>query len=176
MSSPIYGGLVHASGLGDVAALTDGERVKASVASAIERLPKGYDTLLSRLFRDEDGQEAMLSAGQWQRVAWARSLMRRNAEVVILDEPTASLDPSAATYLDSVLSSREDGRTVIVISHRLSALRTTNLIVVFGNGRVIEEGSHDSLMRRGGRYATLFLEQAAPYQLRLTAAADRVHR
>jgi ATP-binding cassette subfamily B protein len=121
-------------------------------------LPDGYATPLSRLFAG--GHE--LSGGQWQRVALARAFYRR-APFVILDEPTAALDPRAEHELFASLRQTLHGRTALFISHRFSTVRTADRIYVLDQGRVVEHGNHDQLMVLGGRYAELFNLQAAAY-------------
>lgn len=130
----------------------------AGATSAIEALPGGYDTILSRQF--PGGRE--LSGGQWQRVALARSFYR-DAPLVILDEPSAALDPRAEYELFSTLRSALHGRTALFISHRFSTVRGADRIYVLNEGRVVEEGSHDALMGLDGRYAELFRLQTDAY-------------
>jgi len=130
----------------------------AGIAGVVEGLPEGYETPLGRLF--EGGRE--LSAGQWQKVAVARCLLRARG-IVILDEPTSNLDPrSEAVVLDRLLRDRA-GRTVVLVSHRLSAARRADRVHVLDDGRVAESGSHAALLARGGAYARLFEQQARPY-------------
>jgi len=138
-------------------------RRAAQVANAddfLSTLPSGYETPLSRLF--SGGQE--LSGGQWQRVAIARAFYR-NAPFVILDEPSAALDPRAEYELFSSLRDVLAGRTALFISHRFSSVRSADRIYVLHQGRVIEHGSHDELIKLGGHYAELFQLQAAAYSL-----------
>jgi ATP-binding cassette subfamily B protein len=138
---------------------------RADVDSALTALPKGYATLLSRTFHDEDDAGGVtLSGGQWQRVAVARSLVRADADLLILDEPTANLDAAAADHISRALRSQVPRRTTLLIAHRLSALRDADVIVVLREGRVAEQGSHDELMACGGGYAELFALQARGYQ------------
>ncbi|WP_402467048.1 ABC transporter ATP-binding protein [Isoptericola aurantiacus] len=121
-------------------------------------LPSGLDTMLSRMF--DDGVD--LSGGQWQRVAIARAFYK-DAPLVILDEPTAALDPRAEHALFRDLRSTLDGRAAVFVSHRFSTVRDADRIVVLHDGRIVEEGSHDDLMDLGGRYAELFRLQARAY-------------
>ncbi|MCY1000342.1 ABC transporter ATP-binding protein [Myxococcus sp. MISCRS1] len=152
-------------GLGHVPALEDRERiVKAAqlggASGVIEVLPGQYDTMLGGWF--EKGQE--LSAGQWQKLAVARAFMRDDAEVLILDEPTASIDAEAEHALFERFQALAADRIAIVISHRFSTVRMADQIAVLHNGGVDELGSHDELMAKDGRYAHLFRLQARGYQ------------
>lgn len=131
---------------------------QAGADEFLSELPDGYETLLSRMFKG--GRD--LSIGQWQRVAIARAFFR-DAPFVILDEPTASLDPRAEHALFEALRDLLAGRTVLFISHRLSTVRSADRIYVLHEGEIIEHGTHDELMALGGRYAELFNLQAAAY-------------
>ena len=124
----------------------------------ITKLPSGYDTLLGPEFLG--GVD--LSVGQWQRMALARAFFR-NAPFVILDEPTASLDARAEHELFERIRSLLEDRTVLLISHRFSSVRTADRIYVLHEGRVVEDGTHQDLMARNGRYAEMFRLQAAAY-------------
>jgi ATP-binding cassette, subfamily B, bacterial len=129
----------------------------ASAHDLITALPRGYDTLLNREFRD--GHD--LSGGQWQRLVAARGFYR-NATLLICDEPSAALDARAEQALFQQLQRRPD-RTVILITHRLANVRHADRIYVLHDGQLVEEGNHDSLMSAGGRYADLFALQARGY-------------
>jgi ATP-binding cassette, subfamily B, bacterial len=141
---------------------TDPQIVAAAQASGadqiIEALPHGYDTILSNAF--SGGRN--LSGGQWQRVALARAFYR-DSPLVILDEPSAALDPRAEHELFTSLREILAGRTVLYISHRLSTVREADRIYVLAGGRIAEQGTHDELMASGGRYSELFTLQAAAY-------------
>lgn len=132
------------------------EQIEQAARSAgahefIVDLPEGYDTILGTTF--EESRE--LSVGQWQRLALARTIMR-DGQIVILDEPTSSMDAqSALTALRSIQSSTSNA-TTILISHRLSAVQDADRIFLLENGRLTEEGTHDELVRLGGSYAQLF--------------------
>jgi ATP-binding cassette, subfamily B, bacterial len=104
-----------------------------------------------------------LSGGQWQRVALARALMRTGSDLMILDEPSAGLDAEAEYEIHTTLRAHRTGRTSLLISHRLSAVRGADRIVVLDGGEPVEEGTHDELMTRDGLYARLFRTQAAGY-------------
>ena len=141
----------------------DHERVRrsarvAGVDAALAGLPDGYESRLSRMF--PGGTE--LSGGQWQRVAIARAFYR-DAALVILDEPTAAMDPLAEHDLFSSLRATLDGRTALFVSHRFSTVRSADRIVVLDDGAVVEEGSHDELMALDGAYAEMFTVQARSY-------------
>jgi len=131
---------------------------RAGADEYLSRLPSGYETVLSRLFAG--GRD--LSGGQWQRVALARAFFR-DAPLLILDEPTAALDPLAEARLFASLGELMEGRTVLFISHRFSSVRLADRIYVLEAGRVVEQGTHDELMALGGRYANMFQLQAAAY-------------
>jgi len=126
----------------------------------IETLPERYDTQLGRWFRS--GRE--LSIGQWQKVALARSFMRTDADILVLDEPTASMDAEAEVRIFERFRELTDDKIAIVISHRFSTVRMADQIIVLDAGKVIERGSHDQLVALGGRYATLFHLQAQGYR------------
>ena len=131
---------------------------QAGAHTFLETLPDGYETLLGREF--EGGCE--LSIGQWQRIALARAFYR-GAPFVVLDEPTAALDPRAEHELFERIRSMARGRTVLLISHRFSSVRSADRIFVLSEGRLVEDGTHAELLAGGGRYAELFNLQAAAY-------------
>ncbi len=123
------------------------------------RLPKGYETPLGREF--EGATE--LSGGEWQRVAISRGFMR-DADLVVLDEPTASLDPKAEADVFRRFLAMAGGRTTIVVSHRLGSARMCDRILVLKEGRLVEEGSHEELVARGGEYSRMWKLQAGWYE------------
>jgi ATP-binding cassette subfamily B protein len=125
----------------------------------VRKMPNGLDSKVGRLF--EGGHD--LSGGEWQRLALAR-LMYRNADIWILDEPTSSLDPEAEAAIFAELKENLKGRIGLVISHRFSTVRIADRIAVVADGHITELGSHEELLRAGGRYAQLFELQAAGYR------------
>ena len=152
-------------GVGSPDHLEDRSRVekaarRGGAAAVVETLPDRYDTVLGGWF--EAGQE--LSAGQWQKLAVARAFMREEAEVLILDEPTAAIDAEAEHELFERIRALAVDRTALVISHRFSTIRTmADRIAVLRGGRLEELGSHRELLERNGRYAHLFRLQAEGY-------------
>jgi ATP-binding cassette subfamily B protein len=152
-------------GAGDVRAFEDEARWreaadKGMADTFIEKLPSGYATQLGSWF--PGGRE--LSIGQWQKVALSRAFMRTDADILVLDEPTAAMDAEAESEVFERFRSLADNRMGIVISHRFSTVRMADEIVVLEGGAVVEQGSHDALMARDGRYARLFNLQAAGYR------------
>jgi ATP-binding cassette subfamily B protein len=132
---------------------------KSGVDEVVNRLPGQLEQMLGRRF--EGGIE--LSGGQWQRVALARAYIR-DAQVLILDEPTASLDAAAEAEVFRNFNELMKGRTALLISHRFSTVRMADRILVLSDGQIVEDGSHEELTRRGGIYARLFELQAANYR------------
>jgi ATP-binding cassette subfamily B protein len=150
--------------VGRIAAADDQERIAAAAgrglaAPVIERLPEGYAQPLGKRFAG--GVD--LSGGEWQKVALSRAYMRE-AEILILDEPTAALDARAEHDVFARFRELSAGRTAVLISHRFSTVRMADRILVLEGGRVLEEGSHAALIARGGRYAELFTLQAQGYR------------
>jgi len=151
-------------GLGDVEHLENKDRIadaaeRGGATTLIDSLPKKWDTVLGGWF--EKGQE--LSGGQWQKIAVSRAFMR-DAEVLVLDEPSASIDAEAEYELFLRLKALTVGRIAIVISHRFSTVRIADRIAVLHEGRIVELGSHEELLRKNLRYAHLFGLQAKGYQ------------
>ncbi|HEX4620599.1 MAG TPA: ABC transporter ATP-binding protein, partial [Myxococcaceae bacterium] len=150
-------------GLGDVAHIEDRPRIESAAerggaTQVIAALPQRFDTVLGGWF--EAGQE--LSAGQWQKLAVSRAFMRP-ADVLILDEPTASIDAEAEHGLFQNFKALAADRTAIIISHRFSTVRIADRIAVLHNGEVTELGTHHELLAKDGRYAHLFRLQAQGY-------------
>jgi ATP-binding cassette subfamily B protein len=133
---------------------------KGMAADFIEVLPQGYDTQLGRWFKG--GRE--LSGGQWQKIALSRAFMRTSADLLVLDEPTATMDARAEATLFEHFRELCRGRMTILISHRFSTVRMADTIVVIQGGEVAEQGSHQALMALGGQYARLFTLQAEGYR------------
>jgi ATP-binding cassette subfamily B protein len=152
-------------GLGRFEAAGDRDQIveaadQAGAHEMVNKLPAGYETLLGPEFLG--GVD--LSTGQWQRMALARAFFR-NAPFVILDEPTSSLDAKAEHGLFERIRSLLKGRTVLLISHRFSSVRTADRIYVLHEGAVVEDGTHHELMAAGGRYSEMFSLQAEAYKL-----------
>ncbi len=132
---------------------------RSNAADYIEKLPDKYDTPLMRYFED-NGTE--LSIGQWQKLAIARAFYSES-DILILDEPTASLDPMAEQEIFNQFDELRSDKTSIFVSHRLSSATTANKIVVLRDGMIIETGNHSQLMNAKGEYYTLFSTQAKRY-------------
>ena len=150
--------------VGNVGALSDEERIalaaeKSLADSVVSNLPQGYEQMLGKRFTD--GVE--LSGGQWQKVALARAYMR-DAQLYILDEPTAALDARAEHEVFERFSELINGKTAVLISHRFSTVRMADRILFLEYGQQKEFGSHDELLALDGKYAELFLLQAAGYK------------
>jgi ATP-binding cassette subfamily B protein len=133
--------------------------VRTGADIVADRLPKGLDTILGKEF--EAGSE--LSLGEWQKVAIARAFLRET-QIIVLDEPTASLDARSEAQVFERFHELARGRTAILISHRLSTVKMADRIFVLDRGRIVESGPHDLLMSRGGTYAQLFELQAKHYR------------
>ncbi|XQU09357.1 ABC transporter ATP-binding protein [Halomonas sp. LY9] len=152
-------------GVGDTTAFDDQQRwqqaAKDGLAdSFIKRMPEGYQTQLGRWFKN--GQE--LSGGQWQKVALSRAYMRKDADILVLDEPTAAMDAAAEADVFARFRDHSRDKMTILISHRFSTVRSADQIIVIDQGRVIERGTHETLLEDNGRYASLFHLQAEGYR------------
>jgi ATP-binding cassette subfamily B protein len=150
-------------GLGHLDAIADREAIlkasrQAGADALIGGLPQGYETALGKWF----DAGVNLSGGEWQKVALARAFMR-DARILLLDEPTSALDAQAEYELFERIHSLTRGRTAVYISHRFSTVRRADRIVFLEHGRLVEQGTHEQLMRLNGRYARLFRLQASAY-------------
>ena len=132
---------------------------KSMAADVLRKLPAGMDQMLGRRF--DGGVD--LSGGEWQKVALARAYLR-DAQVLILDEPTSALDARSEYEVFKRFAELTSGKMALFISHRFSTVRMADRIVVLENGRIAEEGDHDTLTSLGGRYAEMFELQAASYR------------
>jgi ATP-binding cassette, subfamily B, bacterial len=156
-------------GVGDPTAMDDHDRVRAALRRGgaervVDALPAGLDTHLGKAYADG----AELSGGQWQRLAISRGMMRPGPLLLLLDEPTAALDPSAEQaifdrYAQTARGVRDNGEIVVLVSHRFSTVRLAEIIVVLDHGRIVGCGSHEQLLAQDGLYARMFREQAAAY-------------
>jgi ATP-binding cassette subfamily B protein len=151
-------------GFGSVGHLGDDAQIQRAIAhggaeSVIGELKEGLETPLGRWFKD--GVE--LSGGQWQKVALARAFMREDADILVLDEPTAALDAEAEHAIFARFRELTRGKTSILISHRFPTVRMADRIVVIEKGQVVEQGTHEELVSQHGRYAALFALQAQGY-------------
>jgi ATP-binding cassette subfamily B protein len=174
-------------GVGDLNRLDDREHIRnaaehAGVHAKLTTLPRGYDTMLSRIFLDNADKDdpktgVVPSGGQWQRLALARGLMRADRDLLILDEPSSGLDAQAEYAVHSRLRAIRSGRTSLLISHRLGSIRDADVIFVLSEGCIVEQGTHRELMEAGGDYCRLFTLQGSGYRdpVRATIAVPPGH-
>jgi len=144
----------------------ENEKLKVDLERAIsksdliideEKFPKGYETMLSREF---DGVD--LSGGQWQRIAIARGFYRGH-NMIVLDEPTAAIDPVEETKIYRKFAEMSKGKTSIIVTHRLGSAKIANRIIVMDNGKISEIGTHEELMEKKGKYAQMYEAQSKWY-------------
>ena len=152
-------------GVGDVEHLDDQQEwelasEKGMAKPFINNMPQGFGTQLGKWFKG--GQE--LSGGQWQKIALSRAFMRSQADILVLDEPTAAMDAEAEMSIFNHFRALTKNQMVVLISHRFSTVRMADKIIVMANGRIIEQGSHEQLLTLNGRYAHLFSLQAEGYK------------
>jgi ATP-binding cassette subfamily B protein len=152
-------------GAGDVREFENRERwtgaaIEGKAAPFIDEMPGGYDTQLGKWFKE--GRE--LSGGQWQKIALSRAFMRKDADILVLDEPTAAMDAAAEAEVFEHFRSLMGQKIGIVISHRFSTVRMADEIVVLDQGHIVERGGHEALMQQDGIYAKLFTLQARGYR------------
>ena len=152
-------------GAGDVRHIDDADRWAKAAATGmaspfIEEMPDGYNTQLGRWFKG--GRE--LSGGQWQKIALSRAFMRTDADILVLDEPTAAMDAASEAAIFEHFRSQSHNKMTILISHRFSTVRAADQIIVVHNGEIVEHGNHESLLASNGQYASLFRMQAKGYQ------------
>ncbi len=152
-------------GAGDVRHIDNAERWKKAAQTGmaspfIEEMPDGYETQLGRWFKG--GRE--LSGGQWQKIALSRAFMRTDADILVLDEPTAAMDAASEAAIFDHFRSQSHNKMTILISHRFSTVRAADQIIVIHNGEIVEQGNHESLLASNGQYASLFKLQARGYQ------------
>jgi ATP-binding cassette subfamily B protein len=152
-------------GAGDVRHIDDPERWQEAARTGmaepfIDNMPEGYKTQLGRWFKG--GRE--LSGGQWQKIALSRAFMRSDADILVLDEPTAAMDASSEAAVFDHFRNASGDKITILISHRFSTVRAAEQIIVIHNGAILERGNHESLLAENGQYAHLFNLQARGYQ------------
>jgi len=150
-------------GFGAIDRLSDNDWLEAAASKSgadeiIDSLPMQFDTMLGPMF--DGGRE--LSQGQWQKIAISRAYFR-DAELVVLDEPTASMDPMTEAAIFENFLQIADGKTTLLISHRLGICKAVDLIIVMKNGRIVEQGTHEQLLRLGGEYEQMYQIQSKWY-------------
>ena len=152
-------------GAGDVRHIDDKDRWQQAATTGlaapfIEEMPDSYETQLGRWFKG--GRE--LSGGQWQKIALSRAFMRSDADILVLDEPTAAMDAASEAEVFEHFRTASSSKMTILISHRFSTVRAAAQIIVIHQGKILERGTHESLLAEDGQYARLFKLQARGYQ------------
>ncbi len=152
-------------GAGDVRHIDDKDRWQKAATTGlaapfIEEMPDSYETQLGRWFKG--GRE--LSGGQWQKIALSRAFMRSDADILVLDEPTAAMDASSEAEVFEHFRTASSSKMTILISHRFSTVRAAAQIIVIHQGKILERGTHESLLAEDGQYAHLFNLQARGYK------------
>lgn len=132
---------------------------KAGVYDKVMTLKDGINTMMTKEF-DEDG--AVLSGGETQKIAVARTFVKE-APMKIFDEPSSALDPIAEYQINHAMLEATKDKTVIFISHRLSTTRLADRIIMLENGKIVEKGTHEELLKQGGKYAQMWKVQAGAY-------------
>lgn len=133
--------------------------IKADMTEYVAELPDKENTYLGNLYKESTN----LSGGQWQKLAMARNLLKEKAGIMLMDEPTAALDPLAESKLYHEFSKLTQDKTVILISHRLGATRLADRVLVFDNGKVVEDGTHEELLKNDKLYTKMYQAQAKWY-------------
>ncbi len=132
---------------------------KAEIHEDIQALPRGYDTVLGKIYNDSEE----LSIGQWQKMGLARAFYK-DSQIVILDEPTAAMDPDAEHQIFSMFKKAMENKTAILVSHRFSTVQMADYIYVMDKERIVEEGTHQELLAKQGLYYRMFTKQAMYYR------------
>ena len=149
-------------GISDTSKLDDSAHMKEVVqvtgVNTDKNFPEGYDTMLSREFGGVD-----LSGGEWQKIAIARGFFRKS-EVIVLDEPTAAIDPNEELKMYAKFAEISKGKTSIVVTHRLGSARIADRIIVMSQGEILETGTHEELLAHNGDYAKMYAAQKQWYK------------
>ena len=151
-------------GFGDIDHIQNTEKIRASAVKGladpfIQKMPNGYDTMLGNIY----GEGTDLSEGQWQKINIAKAY-NMDSNIIILDEPTASLDPIAEAEIYNTFKNLSENKTCLLVSHRLGSAQIGERILVIQDGKIAEDGSHEQLLKNNGKYATMFKAQSKWYQ------------